>query len=188
MRTQLIALLVLGACGVEEDAPPTTSDPNDAVDGETAYLENCASCHGTDGAGTADAPSILNSVAGYATYVVRNGRAAQMGYATGMDAIGAEALPDADLDKIIAWLDSATKPTTGPELYVRFCANCHGSNGRSGRVAKNIVRNVGELNDLVRSGHGGHFYSARTSYMPSWSSSEITDAELSLIRAYVSQL
>lgn len=57
-----------------------------------------------------------------------------------------------------------------------------------GRVGKNIVRAVNELSLIVRSGHGGTRYGARTSYMPSWSATDLTDAEVSAIRAHVGTL
>lgn len=189
MRSCLLAILTLAtACGVDPMTSGDDTGSSTPPSGEALFQDTCARCHGPDARGTSDGPQILSAVAGYATYVVRNGRAAEMGFPTGMDAIDAAELPDADLGLILAWLDSADKPTTGPDLYNRYCQNCHGADGRTGRVGKNIVREAGELSQIVRAGHGGHYYAYRTSYMPSWTATEISDADLALLRTYVSSL
>ena len=157
------------------------------ADGAALFADNCAMCHGADGKGTKDGPQILNPVTGYATYVVRHGRN-EMGFPAPMMAFDTTAVSDAELAAILGFLGMAQKPTTGPELYGRFCQNCHGTNGRSGRVGKNIVREVNNMASIVRAGHGGTSYGSRTSYMPKWSATEITDAELALIKSYVSTL
>ena len=106
-------------------------------------------CHGADGKGTKDGPQILNPVAGYATYVVRHGRN-EMGFPAPMMAFDTAALTDPEVAAILGFLAKAEKPTTGPELYGRFCQNCHGETGRAGRVGKNIVREVNNMASIVR--------------------------------------
>ena len=123
----------------------------------------------------------------YATYVVRHGRN-EMGFPAPMAPFDTAALTDGEVSAILDFLAMAPKPTTGPELYGRFCQNCHGETGRAGRVGKNIVREVANMNSIVRQGHGGTSYGARTSYMPKWTATEITRAELALIKSYVQTL
>ena len=171
--------------GGGDDGTGTGSDTT--VDGAALFADNCSMCHGADGKGTKDGPQILNPVTGYATYVVRHGRN-EMGFPAPMMAFDTGALSDNEVAAILGFLSMAEKPTTGPELYGRFCQNCHGTNGRSGRVGKNIVREVNNMASIVRNGHGGTSYGSRTSYMPAFSKDAITDAELALIKTYVSSL
>ena len=84
--------------------------------------------------------------------------------------------------------DGSRVTKTRDIVQTAICQNCHGENGRSGRVGKNIVREVSNMASIVRSGHGGTSYGSRTSYMPKWSTTELTDAELALIKSYVSTL
>ena len=181
-----IAVVSLAACGTDyaPDEHGTSSTPT-VVSGEDVFLENCSQCHGADGKGTKDGPTILSPVKPFATYVIRHGRGIEMGFPTGMDAWDTTKLSDEELNAVLDWLSSAPKPTTGPELYGRFCINCHGANARSGRVGKNIVSEVGELTIKVRYGHGGTLYGARTSYMPAWGTDVLTDADLSVLRSYI---
>jgi len=183
VRTLAILLFALTACGTD-----TSSGPDAPItDGQTLFTTNCSSCHG-DGSGTTLGPTILDPVAGYAAYVVRTGRN-EMGFPNGgMTPFTADQLSDEQLTAVLDFLSEAPHPTDGAGLYGRFCANCHGANGRTGRVGRDIVREVGELTIKVRFGHGGTAYGARTSYMPAWSVDEISDAELQLIRTYVAGL
>ncbi len=193
VRSSLFSIAVtaaLVACGTDSTGggdDGTTPDGATQSDGKTLFVKNCASCHG-DGSGGNLGPTILNPVTGYATYVVRHGRN-EMGFpGGGMAALDANAVTDAELTSILGYLGEAEKPATGAELYGRFCTNCHGADGRSGRVGKNIAREANNVSLLIRFGHGGTSYGSRTSYMPSWTATEITDAEVGLIRSYVSSL
>ncbi len=181
-----IALIGWGACGNDSGIDPGPDAPP-VIDGKTEFLQNCATCHGPDGAGTNMGPQILDPVKPYATYVVRHGRN-EMGYPGGMMLFDPTMLGDTQLNAILDWLASAPKPADGKGLYTRFCANCHGADARGGRTGKNIRLELGEVTQLVRLGHGGTSYGARTSYMPAWPATAITDAELTLIRNYVGTL
>ncbi len=184
---RILAIVLLVACGTDKAPTGQPLDPDRPTDGATLFELECGGCHG-DGSGTEFGPTILNPVAGFAGFVVRHGRN-EMGFAGGgMAAFDANTLPDPELDAIIGYLREAPKPTTGEGLYTRFCVNCHGANGKSGRVRKDIVGEVGDIVEKVRQGHGGTNYGARTSYMPRWTATEITDAELGLLRTYISTL
>ena len=80
----------------------------------------------------------------------------------------------------------------GSALYVRFCGNCHGADARGGRVGKDLLHELHEgaeeFVEKVREGEGGVDYGARTEYMPSWPSNEISDADIEAIVVYLSGL
>ena len=178
-------LLFLVACGNDQAIDPGP-DAAPVIDGAAEFRNACAMCHGDDGAGTTKAPQILDPVKAYASYVVRHGRGAEMGFADGMAAFDPTMLPDAKLTAIIDWLAAAPKPADGGGLYTRFCANCHGANSRGGRTGKSI-RNETSFS-IVRTGHGGTSFGSRTSYMPAFDRAAITDAELVAIRSYIQTL
>jgi mono/diheme cytochrome c family protein len=189
MRTLAVLAFALAACGTE----PTTGDDDvsgdpQPVDGAAVFAETCSQCHGPDGGGTVDGPQIQSPVRAYATYVIRNGRAAQMGFKTGMDAFDTTKLSDEELTAVLDLLTTAPHPTTGPDLYKRYCQNCHGTNGRTGRAGQDIVRHLSEITQKVRFGHGGTQYSSRTSYMPAWPSTEISDADIAMLESYIGTL
>ncbi len=182
----VMASLLFSACGMDH-APldPPDSDPGaEVVD---VFRENCARCHGPNGEGTDVAPQIQSPVRAYATFVVRNGRADQMGFGGAMPSFAAADLPD--LDAIFAWLDRPPHPTGGQALYVRYCANCHGADAQGGRVEQGVTHEAregsDEISEKVRDGHGGANYGARTKYMPAWTTGELSDADVAAIASYL---
>lgn len=156
-----------------------------SLTGQEYFSRVCAGCHGKAGEGTQRGPEIRNPVAGYAKYVVRAGRPGLPWYTDLMPKYDVDSLSDRQLDEIVAWLRSATKPSDGAGLYNRFCANCHGKDARGGPVDKKIVDETGDFLEKVREGEGGTKYSKRTGYMPSWSTTEITNAEVQKMVGYV---
>lgn len=149
----------------------------------------CASCHGVEGEGTSRGPEIRNPNTGFASYVIRNGRTGHPDYERAMPKYDADSLSSTQLNEIIAWLRSAPKPDDAMSLYNRFCSNCHGRDARGGVTGEAILNeNSGEFLEKVREGEGGNNYGRRTSYMPRWSTAELSDAEVSKIAAYVRSL
>lgn len=160
---------------------------------EAFYTTTCASCHGTRGEGKAMlGPEIQHPVREYATWVVRNGRTGHPDFPNSvMTPFNETALPKATLDGIFDWLSAPAlpKPTTGEALFKDFCANCHAADGSGGTAAHGITNAPkSEISELVRNGHGGTQYSKRTGYMPKWSTTELTDAELDLIYNHLQTL
>lgn len=187
----LLATSLLVACGTDIGArDPAADDESGTVDatGEELFRESCSMCHGVDGAGSMDGPQLMSPVRAFATYVIRNGRDKQMGFKDAMAPFGGDLLSDAELARILDWLSAAPKPVAGEGLYVRFCGNCHGANAQGGRVGKDLTGNLDEVFEKVRKGHGGTSYGARTKYMPGWLASELTDAEVAAIAAYIGSL
>lgn len=157
--------------------------------GREYYSYVCAGCHGAEGEGTLRGPEIRNPVTGYATWVVRHGRPGVPYFTDEMPKYDDDSLSQTQLNEIIAWLRSAPKPADGRALYNRFCANCHGTDAGGGPVGKGIRGNgEGDFIEKVREGEGGRNYGERDDYMPSWSSSELTDAEIRKMAQYVRTL
>ena len=70
-----------------------------------------------------------------------------------------------------------------------LCSTCHGFDGQGGPSDKEIVdEDSEEFYEKIREGHGDNKYAERREYMPSWSRSELTDAEIAKIIAYVRSL
>jgi mono/diheme cytochrome c family protein len=164
-----------------------------AMTPEAFYAANCASCHGARGEGKAMlGPEIQHPVRDYATWVVRNGRMGHPDFKSSVMAPFTEAaLPKATLDGIFDWLSvpALPKPTTGEALFKDYCATCHAADGSGGAAAHGITDvPKSEISELVRAGHGGTQYSKRTGYMPKWSTTELTDAELDLIYSHLQTL
>lgn len=175
----------------ESDASDTSeSDATSSTDGSSsgtelsAYERLCSTCHGPTGDGVDGlGPDIKHPVEDYSEWVIRNGRTD-----TTMVAFDAEALSDDELSEILEFLASQEQPTTGEGLYVDYCAACHGDDGTGGPTTRPIVNEAQEAEELVRNGHGSNAFSNRREYMPKWSDTEISDAELDLIIAYIESL
>ena len=159
------------------------------LSGEEYYNRLCASCHGLEGEGTVRGTEIRNPVTGFARYVIRNGRTGHPDYERDMPRYDSDSLSDTQLDEMITWLRSAPKPYDGASLYKRFCGNCHGADARGTLVDKSILNDdLDDFLDVVRDGEGGNNYGRRTSYMPSWSASELSDEEIEKMYIYVRTL
>jgi mono/diheme cytochrome c family protein len=101
---------------------------------------------------------------------------------------------DAELGMIISYLSDKTKfpqPTTGEGLYLDYCANCHGADGKGAGTTRDltgIADLATEIPEHVRAGaHAGEF-NLRIEYMPAQDMTALTDAELMLITTHVEGL
>lgn len=150
------------------------------------YSRLCAQCHGTSGEGTTRGYEIRNPVSAFFTYVVRTGHkyTSRSEFADVMPAYTTDSLSDKQMNEIVMWLRSMQKPATGQELYARFCRNCHGTNGKGGRIGESVVGKAKDVKKVVRSGEAGGNVRSKD-YMPAWPTNEITDAELDLITSHV---
>ncbi len=188
-RFAALSFALVASCGTDYAAPSgtgsTTGSDADPVD---VYAANCASCHGADAEGTTSGPQIREPVHGFATYVIRNGRSAQMGFGQAMPAFATDEVSDLDLTAIFTYLDRAPRPTDGAGLYGRFCANCHGADAAGGRVGESPKEDRDEIAEKVREGKGGTSYGSTKKYMPAWTSAQLSDAEVALIADYLATL
>jgi mono/diheme cytochrome c family protein len=149
----------------------------------------CVPCHGAEGAGvTGHGPDIQHPVVDFATWVIRNGRM-HPDFPEAMPKFAVDALTDAELQGILAYLAARPKPTTGQGLFVDYCANCHGANAAGGVTMRPInTEPMTAFTTLVRGGHGSGQFAMRREFMPKWTTTELTDAQLRLIFMYVDGL
>jgi ubiquinol-cytochrome c reductase cytochrome c subunit len=202
----LALLLALAACSSDSDATADASTAGDTstdtssggvdsssstgepIDGEQLFLGTCAPCHGTQGEGTPLGYGLQHPERGYATWVVRSGRMGMELAPSIMTPYSEAVFSDAELESIFDYLDSFPKPTDGEGLYLDYCRNCHGLDAAGGEAQKDIRFELGEALEKVREGEGGSNYGARTSYMPSYTSEELSNDDVAAIVAYVQSL
>ncbi len=186
LLTILLALVV--------GAVPATGQTQSG--GKDAYLSNCAGCHGSGGAGTTWAPSILEEGAAGADFMMRTGRmplttpdepirrrparltAEQMSMiARYVAGLGGPVIPEVH--------PTRGDPADGARLYLLNCAACHGSTGVGGamvdsRNAPSILQaDPIEIAEAIRSGPGP---------MPRFDQATLDQHELDSIVRYVVEL
>ena len=151
------SLVLLAACDGAPGRPGTSSEavaPDEVVDFRVLYGANCAGCHGEQGRGGAAiglAEPVYLAIADDAS--IRKVIAEGVG-GTAMPAFAQSAggmLTDAQVDAITSGIrswarpgalagatppprvaTSAGDPSRGREVYVTYCASCHGAQGEGG--------------------------------------------------------
>ena len=138
----VVALVSAGPRFVVAATPPNGSITE--VDA-TLFLQNCASCHGPQGQGTANGPSLVGAGAAGADFYLRTGRmplgapdqrpirqdphftdAEQRALVDYVAALG----PGPDIPQVASGGDV----NRGRELYTANCAACHGASGSGNAV------------------------------------------------------
>src|SRR5246127_5490855 len=160
----IVALLACAACSNLPGAHRpglAVVPPNEVVDFNTLYGQNCAGCHGVDGKGGA-AIALANPVflAIADDTVIR--RIASTGVpGTPMSAFAESAggmLTEKQIDALVTGIRSWAKPDAlgdqtpppyaaqapgdaqrGADAYRTYCSSCHGADGRGGSKASSIV-------------------------------------------------
>ncbi len=135
--------------------------PNQILDFNTLYAQNCAACHGPSGKGGAAIPLSDPVFLAIADDVVIRRTAAIGVPGTPMAAFAQSAggmLTDQQIDAIVGGIRSWAKPGGlqgeilppytapsagdpghGAEVYATYCSSCHGQDGRGGTKASSIV-------------------------------------------------
>jgi mono/diheme cytochrome c family protein len=152
------------------------------------FAGHCASCHQDEGRGDpGEAPEIQHPAPDYATWVVRNGRRHDS-YLTEMPPFDEFLLPKAALSQILSYLEGMPKPTSGKALYLDYCSNCHGQDAKGGTTGESLRGQAAEIPTKVREGNDTQNFGSRTTFMPAWSESELSDEDVTAIGQYVESL
>src|SRR3954447_716852 len=149
-------VLALAALGGPAGAAPggATSSSGDPTHGRMLYQASCAGCHGQQGEGTQNGPSLVGVGEAAADFYLQTGRmplAAQKDQAEP----GPRAFSQPDIADLVAFVgslgDGPAIPDVSPgdlrlgqELYLQNCAACHGSSGAGftqvgGRYAPSLL-------------------------------------------------
>lgn len=168
------------------------------VNGQMAYAQNCASCHGADGRGTSRGPSLAGVGEADVDFQLTTGRmpkrdqgpklppyratldpatiAALDRYVTALVAHGGPGIPTVD--------PSSGDPARGSSLFQTNCAECHGIMGTGGELTDRPVPKITEatptqVGEAVRSG---------PAQMPRFGTDAVTPKDLNDLAAYAEYL
>ena len=147
MVIAIVAVAVLS--WTSADVGAQTRSPDDVRD---VFISSCASCHGVEGQGTADGPSLRGVGAAMVDFQLRTGRmpladpdvqpqrkppafddetrAALVDYVASLEP-GGEPIPFVD--------PASGDLSLGQEIFVASCAPCHGATGSGGAVGADVL-------------------------------------------------
>src|SRR4051794_15777268 len=143
------AVLLLGPAGAAPAAHAQVS--SDSIqDGRLLYIQNCASCHGNAGEGSAIAPPLATAGPAALDFYMRTGRMPLADPNTP----AYEQAPLLSQDQIAAIIAYASQFSHGPQIptvttgadlsrgwqmYVNNCAACHGASADGGSVGAGVT-------------------------------------------------
>jgi ubiquinol-cytochrome c reductase cytochrome c subunit len=181
---------------VRDVPPPLAPDGQLPVErGRTLYLRGCAGCHGQQGQGSQNGPSLVGVGAASAHFQLSTGRM-PLAEVVDQPPRARPAYSSTDLDALVEYVASLGpgQPIphlpegdlqAGRKLYIANCASCHSSSGvgaalPDGHYAPNVLGDSSQqVAEAVRVGPG---------LMPRFSSDVLTDEQLASIVTYVRQI
>jgi len=189
----------------DDDTTPTLTpsltpsmSPTSAASGASGrqvFLRDCAWCHGTDGSGTHNGPSLVGVGEAAADFYLRTGRMPLA--APDADVKGGKpAYPPSTIDALVQYIGtlgagpaipalSHGDPALGRTLFLQNCAACHSSSGTGtivtgGQQAPDLWATADQqVAEAIRLGPGP---------MPPFGSGQLSDQDVSNIVSYVHQL
>lgn len=141
-------LAVVGAASLA-DVPAQGQaelEPASAERGAELFVAACGTCHGSQGAGTANGPSIADAGAASADFQLRTGRMPRTQPPGGQSLPKAPAFGEQEIRDLVAYVaslgdgppipdvDLDASVSKGMQLFVANCAPCHGATGAGGAV------------------------------------------------------
>lgn len=167
-----------------------TGDP-----GRQVFLRDCAWCHGTQGSGTHNGPSLVGVGEAAASFYLRTGRMPLSSPEADVKG-GKPAYSSSTIDALVSYIGSLGPgpaiPTLthgdlaqGRTLFLQNCAACHSASGTGtivtgGQQAPDLWASADQqVAEAIRIGPGP---------MPPFGSGQLSDQEVSDIVSYVHQL
>ena len=136
-----------GSAGSRSTNDPPKQDTGIPTTGQQLYAARCASCHGSDGTGTANGPSLVGVGAAAADFELRTGRMPFTGTPGSQAVRKPPAFDEATIGALVAYVSSLgpgpaipsprVDPATvsaGQKLFIGNCAPCHGATANGGAV------------------------------------------------------
>jgi ubiquinol-cytochrome c reductase cytochrome c subunit len=150
----------------------------DTAGGATLYRRHCLSCHGANAEGASPGSTTYQGT-GLAAYPQSQDTNLWTAVSQGTHTMPAISGVTQDQAALIGqYLGTFAFPTTGRDLYMRFCVKCHGMDARGTSRYRGSVRNkTGSFSSAVRYGESG---------MPAYP--QITPAGVNLMVSYVLSL
>ena len=121
------------------------------AEGRRLYEQSCASCHGSQGEGTADGPNLQAAGAAAADFMLRTGRM-PLGAPSDRPQRQPPAFGDPQIQALVAYVASlgngsaipnvvvdAGDITLGRSLYIQNCAACHAATGAGDAIGGGFV-------------------------------------------------
>jgi ubiquinol-cytochrome c reductase cytochrome c subunit len=143
-------LVVFGSSSDPEKGSAGLSAPSPgalALAGRELFVARCSSCHGANGDGTANGPSLLNVGAAAADFELRTGRMPFTGPPGSQATRKPPAFQEREIQALVAFVASLGNGPAIPEpridlhllsdgqrLYIANCAPCHGATANGGAV------------------------------------------------------
>ncbi len=128
-------------------APAAADAAAEVTAGRTLYLAHCQTCHGPDGQGTANGPTLVGVGAASADFELRTGRMPFAGPTGAQPVRKPPAFDDAKIRALVAYVASLgpgpaipspvidnAQISNGQRLFVENCAPCHGVTANGGAV------------------------------------------------------
>lgn len=186
----VLAVLASAALGQDEVGRPRP----DVSDGRTIFQRDCATCHGPDGAGTVNGPSIQDDGGAGVHYFVATGRMPLTEPDDPVRRRPPRYTPE-EIDALVAYseelldgppaveveTDELLLPRGGAQFRLN-CAACHQFAGVGGALtggqhAPNLARSTpAEVVEAIRVGPGT---------MPRWEPAEISEEDATAIATYI---
>jgi ubiquinol-cytochrome c reductase cytochrome c subunit len=190
-----------GAPGAGAARQPAAPAADDLDSGRELYLSSCVTCHGADGNGTVDGPSLRASGEAKTDFYLRTGRM-PLSVPVPQPPAKPPAFTDGEIRQLVAYVGSLCLPDNpcpavpkvnvdeakvadGHELFLANCAACHNSSGiggalSNGRLAPSLQNtDPVQVAEAVRTGPG---------QMPQFGTDVITDEQLDAIVTYARYL
>ena len=145
----LVALMAVAGANAIPSRVAGAADATLINDGRQLFLVACSSCHGADGGGTSNGPTLIGAGAASADFQLTTGRMPFAGTTGSQAKRKPPAYTASQIDQLVAFVaslgDGPAIPTVridqgllsrGQLVFINNCAPCHGSTANGGAVGR----------------------------------------------------